>query len=42
VSGCERRASAIGRVGVVEANQGATRLYERAGFPPDYELLGEV
>jgi len=30
-------------VGVVEANEGATRLYERAGFRPFYrEMLGRV
>lgn len=30
-------------VGVVEANEGATRLYERVGFRPYYrELLGET
>jgi ribosomal protein S18 acetylase RimI-like enzyme len=30
-------------VGVVEANEGATRLYERAGFRPFYrQLMGEV
>lgn len=39
------RAEAISHwaVGVVEANEGATRLYERAGFRPFYrELLGRV
>jgi GNAT superfamily N-acetyltransferase len=30
-------------VGVVEANEGATRFYERAGFRPFYrQLMGEV
>lgn len=39
------RAAAVSHwaVGVVEANEGATRLYERAGFRPYYrELLAEV
>ena len=39
------RAEGIGHwsVGVVEANEGATRLYERAGFRPFYrQLMGEV
>lgn len=44
---CRERLRAAGvshwAVGVVEANEGATRLYERAGFRPYYrELLGEV
>jgi ribosomal protein S18 acetylase RimI-like enzyme len=44
---CRERLRAEGvshwAVGVVEANGGATRLYERAGFRPYYrELLGEV
>jgi GNAT superfamily N-acetyltransferase len=47
VEACRERLRAEGishwAVGVVEANEGATRLYERAGFRPYYrELLGEV
>lgn len=47
VEACRERLRAEGishwAVGVVEANSGATRLYERAGFRPYYrELLGEV
>ena len=47
IEACRERLRAEGishwAVGVVEANEGATRLYERAGFRPYYrELLGEV
>lgn len=47
IEACRERLRAKGishwAVGVVEANEGATRLYERAGFRPYYrELLGEV
>lgn len=47
IAACRERLRAEGvshvAVGVVEANEGATRLYERAGFRPYYrELLGEV
>jgi GNAT superfamily N-acetyltransferase len=47
VEACRERLRAEGvshwAVGVVEANAGATRFYERAGFRPYYrELLGEV
>jgi ribosomal protein S18 acetylase RimI-like enzyme len=47
VEACRERLRAEGvshwAVGVVEANSGATRLYERAGFRPYYrEMLGEV
>jgi ribosomal protein S18 acetylase RimI-like enzyme len=47
IEACRERLRAEGiahwAVGVVEANEGATRLYERAGFKPFYrELLGRV
>lgn len=47
IEACKERLRAEGvthwAVGVVEANENATRLYERAGFRPFYrELLGEV
>lgn len=47
IEACRERLRAEGvshwAVGVVEANEGATRLYERAGFRPFYrELLGRV
>lgn len=47
IEACRERLRAEGishwAVGVVEANEGATRLYERAGFRPYYrELLGEI
>lgn len=47
IEACRERLRAEGishwTVGVVEANEGATRLYERAGFRPFYrEMLGEV
>ena len=47
IEACRERLRADGishwAVGVVEANEGATRFYERAGFRPYYrELLGEV
>jgi GNAT superfamily N-acetyltransferase len=47
IEACRERLRAEGvthwAVGVVEANGGATRFYERAGFRPYYrELLGEV
>jgi len=47
VEACRERLRAEGvshwAVGVVEANDGATRFYERAGFRPYYrEMLGEV
>lgn len=43
IKACEERLRAEGvaywTVGVVEANEGATRLYERAGFRPYYRNL---
>lgn len=47
IEACRERLRAEGvgywTVGVVEANEGATRLYERVGFRPYYrQLLGEV
>jgi ribosomal protein S18 acetylase RimI-like enzyme len=47
IEACRERLRAEGvthwAVGVVEANEDATRLYERVGFRPYYrELLGEV
>jgi GNAT superfamily N-acetyltransferase len=47
IEACRKRLRAEGvtywAVGVVETNEGATRLYERAGFRPFYrQLLAEV
>jgi GNAT superfamily N-acetyltransferase len=47
IEACRERLQAEGvthwAVGVVEANEGATRLYERVGFRPFYrQLLAEV
>ncbi|MGN6257282.1 MAG: GNAT family N-acetyltransferase [Solirubrobacterales bacterium] len=47
IEACRERLRAEGvtywAVGVVEVNEGATRLYERAGFRPFYrQLLAEV
>ena len=47
IEACQERLRAEGithwSVGVVEANEGATRLYERAGFRPFYrELLARL
>jgi GNAT superfamily N-acetyltransferase len=47
IEACRERLRAEGithwSVGVVEANEGAARLYERAGFRPFYrDLMGEV
>ncbi|MGN6201422.1 MAG: GNAT family N-acetyltransferase [Solirubrobacterales bacterium] len=47
IEACQERLRADGvthwSVGVVEANEGATKLYERAGFKPFYrDLLAEV
>jgi GNAT superfamily N-acetyltransferase len=47
IEACQERLRADGvshwSVGVVEVNEGATRLYERAGFRPFYrELMAEV
>jgi ribosomal protein S18 acetylase RimI-like enzyme len=43
IEACQERLRAAGithwSVGVVEANEGATRLYERAGFKPFYRNL---